>query len=45
MVECKVCRILNSIFDLRLSNYGYWLLTELFVELHNGKDYCMVDGN
>ena len=32
--------LLNEIFKMGLSNYGYWCLTEIFVELHDGKDYC-----
>ena len=38
--ECKKCKLLNKIFKSINNNYEYWLMTELFVYLHNGKDYC-----
>lgn len=40
---CEACELLNELNDLNLdsTNYRfYWLLTELFMELHNGYDYC-----
>lgn len=39
-MSCKTCKILYNLFQLGLSNRGYWLLTELFIELHGGRDYC-----
>lgn len=40
MKQCKQCSFLNNIFSEIKSNYEYWLFTEMFVYLHNGKDYC-----
>lgn len=37
---CEACDVLHELFKFGLSNRGYWLLTELFMELHNGHDYC-----
>lgn len=39
---CKKCKILNSLMKYKLSNRSYWLITELFVELHHGYDYCII---
>ena len=41
-MKCKACELLDKIYDLKpiQSNYDYWLFTELFVYLHDGKDYC-----
>jgi hypothetical protein len=41
--KCKACKIIDDIFYKYKpikSNYDYWLMTELFVYLHDGKDYC-----
>lgn len=41
--KCEACDIIDKIFyKLRpiKSNYDYWLMTELFVYLHNGKCHC-----
>jgi len=43
MTCCKKCRLLNALMNESLSNRGYWLVTELFMELHNGKDWCQND--
>ena len=40
MVKCNSCVLLSKLFEFVTSNRGYWLLTELFLELHKGKDYC-----
>ena len=37
---CRKCETLEKILKFGLSNRGYWLVTELFVELHNERDYC-----
>lgn len=39
-MECKHCNLLNKVFKDILNNREYWLFTEMFVYLHNGKDYC-----
>ena len=40
--KCKKCKALNKIFNKKTmkTNYDYWLMTEVFVFLHEGKDYC-----
>ena len=40
--DCEACNALNEIAKLfsEYSNKTYYHLTELFVELHDGKDYC-----
>ena len=37
---CPHCKFLDNTFGEILSNREYWLYTEMFVYLHNGKDYC-----
>lgn len=37
--ECPHCEFINTLGDVQ-SNREYWLITEIFVHLHNGKDYC-----
>lgn len=39
---CKHCQYLHDLFGglLDVSKREYWLMTEVFVYLHNGKDYC-----
>lgn len=39
---CKKCKFLKELFDSieDSTNRDYWLFTELFVMLHDGKDYC-----
>lgn len=39
---CKACNNLMELFNnfKNATNRDYWLMTELFVLLHNGKDYC-----
>jgi len=39
-MRCVKCVVLYQIFQLSSVNYWYWLITELFVLLHNGRDYC-----
>ena len=39
--DCEHCKKLSEIFSGKLkTKYDYWLYTELFVWLHEGKDYC-----
>lgn len=41
-MKCEKCILVELVFppDKELTPYEYWLLTELFVYLHDGKDYC-----
>lgn len=40
-IECKHCKWLDELFNLEIkNNREYWFYTEIFVYLHNGKDYC-----
>ena len=46
-MECKHCKFLDKIFKPIFempdcSNREYWIFTEMFVYLHNGKDYCEI---
>lgn len=36
---CKHEQFINSLGEPK-SNREYWIMTEIFVYLHNGKDYC-----
>jgi hypothetical protein len=43
--ECPHCKFLDSIFRPisempDKTNREYWIFTEMFVYLHDGKDYC-----
>ncbi len=37
---CKSCKIVKKITDKAKNNYEYWIATEVFIILHNGKDCC-----
>lgn len=38
---CIKCEYLGELFEqASKTNRNYWLMTELFVMLHDGKDYC-----
>ena len=44
-MKCKHCEYINSLakYLIDCGDYTereYWLLTEFFVYLHDGKDYC-----
>ena len=39
-MKCKHCKFINKVFKKWNTNYEYWLYTEMFVYLHDGKDYC-----
>jgi len=41
-MSCDKCNLLTELFS-KVNNptkRDYWIMTELFVYLHNGKDYC-----
>lgn len=39
--KCKKCDLLMELFETaEQTNRNYWIVTELFVFMHNGKDYC-----
>lgn len=48
-MKCKHCEFIDELSkDLiatpnEMTNREYWLLTEMFVYLHHGKDYCDYD--
>ncbi len=39
---CKACKYLMELFKKieKSTNRDYWVMTELFILLHDGKDYC-----
>ena len=41
-MRCKHCKWLEELFKniKDMTNREYWTMTEIFVYLHNGKDYC-----
>lgn len=40
-MNCEKCELLMELFERTpKTNRDYWVMTELFVLLHNGKDYC-----
>jgi len=45
---CKHCEQISKWMDYLTScedgmtNREYWIMTEVFVYLHNGKDYCTI---
>ena len=42
--ECMKCKRLMELFDKieGSTNRDYWVMTELFMMLHDGKDFCSV---
>jgi len=38
--DCPHCELLKRVFPEDMNNREYWIMTEIFVYLHNGKDYC-----
>jgi hypothetical protein len=38
--NCPHCDFIHKTFKNITTNYEYWLMTEVFVYLHDGKDYC-----
>ena len=48
IMTCKHCEFLDSIFKPifecdDVTNREYWIFTEMFVYLHDGKDYCDIN--
>ena len=45
-IKCPHCKFINELSEHlskspdKMTNREYWLITEIFVYLHNGKDYC-----
>lgn len=40
-MKCEKCEILFELYDqVEKTNRNYWLMTELFVMIHDGKDEC-----
>ena len=41
-MKCKKCKDLMNVFNQieNSTNRDYWLMTEMFMSLHKGKDYC-----
>jgi len=37
---CWKCKLCSLMFKVWHSDRGYYYMTELFVFLHRGKDYC-----
>lgn len=43
---CIKCKLLNELFkSAKQTGRNYWIMTEIFVFLHNGKDYCEMKKN
>jgi hypothetical protein len=39
--SCPHCEFISKVFNSAdMTNREYWIMTEVFVYLHNGKDYC-----
>ena len=40
-MTCNQCELLSELFERTpKTNRDYWIITELFMLLHGGKDYC-----
>ena len=38
---CKHCEFLEKVFNVKdMTPREYWIFTEIFTYLHDGKDYC-----
>lgn len=38
---CKHCEFLEKVFNVKdITPREYWIFTEIFTYLHDGKDYC-----
>lgn len=38
---CRLCKLLFELYDgTKQSPREYWVMTELYVALHHGKDWC-----
>ena len=40
MKMCVKCILSYILYKMLKSNRGYWIMTEIFVKLHGGRDYC-----
>ena len=39
--NCRSCDLLSQLAEsAEKTEWNYWLMTEIFVRLHGGKDYC-----
>lgn len=38
--KCPHCEFIEKLYSNIESDKEYWQMTEVFVYLHNGKDYC-----
>ena len=38
--KCPNCKLVFKIFPEILTDFDYYLMTEVFVKVHDGKDYC-----
>jgi hypothetical protein len=45
-IKCPYCEFISKTFSstINMTNREYWIMTEVFVYLHNGKDYCNNEG-
>lgn len=41
-IKCPYCKFISDTFPAagKMSKREYWIMTEIFVYLHSGKDYC-----
>lgn len=39
-IMCWKCNLCYALFKRARNNYEYWVVTNIFVSLHGGKDYC-----
>ncbi len=39
-IACPRCEFINKLFNFDMTNREYWIMTELFVYLHDGNDFC-----
>jgi len=45
-MNCEKCELLMEFFERTpLTNRDYWVMTELFVFLHDGKDQCNIQSS
>jgi len=45
-MSCEKCELLMELYERTpQTNRDYWVMTELFVFLHDGKDHCSVQSS
>ncbi len=45
-MSCEKCGLLEELYKRTPQTYrDYYVMTELFVSLHDGKDHCKVQGS